>query len=138
MTTTAEALRAIPLIQGMSDRSIEIIAGIARETTYPEGSRLVQEGDPGDSFVILRSGGATVDQGGRHLRDLGSGDFLGEIALLDGGPRTASVTATDDIDALVIDREGFQRLIDQFPVVRFDVVSALTQRLRAKGVDPTD
>jgi CRP/FNR family cyclic AMP-dependent transcriptional regulator len=138
MTTTADALRAIPLFQGMSDRSIEIIARIAREAGYPAGARLVEEGDVGDSFLVIRRGAAAVDRGGRHLRDLGAGDFLGEIALLDGGRRTASVVATEDIDAIVIDRSGFERLMDEFPVIRFDLVSALTQRLRARGAEPTD
>jgi CRP/FNR family transcriptional regulator, cyclic AMP receptor protein len=138
MTTTAEALRAIPLFSGMSDRSIEIIAGIARETNFPNGSALVRQGDPGDSFLVIRRGSASVEKDGRHLRDLGAGDFLGEIALIDGGPRTSSVSATDDIDALVIDRSGFERLMNEFPVIRFDLVSALTQRLRERGVEPTD
>ena len=138
MTTTVDALRAIPLFHGMSDRSIEIIAGIARESTYPAGTRLVEEGAPGDSFLIIRRGAASVEQGGRHLRELGAGDFLGEIALLDGGRRTATVSATDEIDALVIDRRGFERLMDEFPVIRFDLVTALTQRLRARGAEPTD
>jgi CRP/FNR family transcriptional regulator, cyclic AMP receptor protein len=138
MPTTADALRSIPIFQGMSDRSIEIIETIAREATYRAGATLVEEGTPGDSFLVIRHGSASVEQGGRHIRDLSAGDFLGEIALIDGGPRTATVTASEDIDALVIDRDGFQRLMDDFPVIRYDLVSALTQRLRAKGADPTD
>ena len=138
MTTNAEALRAIPLFRGMSDHSIDIIADIVREATFPPGSSLVQEGDAGDSFMIIRQGTATVDQGGRALRELGPGDFLGEIALIDGGRRTASVSAMDAVDALVIDRAGFERLMNDFPVIRFDLVSALTQRLRARVPELTD
>jgi CRP/FNR family cyclic AMP-dependent transcriptional regulator len=138
MTTNVDALRAIPLFQGMSDRSIEIIAGIAREASYPAGSTLVEEGAPGDSFLVIRRGTAAVAQGGRHIRDLGAGDFLGEIALIDGGARTATVSAIDDIDALVVDRDGFQRLMDEFPTIRYDLVSALTQRLRTRGTEPPD
>lgn len=138
MTTTTDALRAIPLFQGMSDRSIEVIAGIAREASYPPGATLVEEGAPGDSFLVIRRGTAAVEQGGRHLRDLGAGDFLGEIALIDGGRRTATVSATDDIDALVVERDGFQRLMDEFPTIRYDLVSALTQRLRTRGTEPPD
>jgi CRP/FNR family transcriptional regulator, cyclic AMP receptor protein len=138
MTTNTEALRAIPLFSGMSDRSIEIIAEIVRDTSFPAGASLVKEGEPGESFMIIREGAATVDQGGRKMRELGAGDFLGEIALIDGGPRTASVTASDPITALVIDRAGFQRLMSEFPVIRFDLVSALTQRLRQRGQEPLD
>jgi CRP/FNR family transcriptional regulator, cyclic AMP receptor protein len=138
MTTNAEALRSIPLFSGMSDGSIEIIAGIVRDASFPSGASLVREGEPGDSFLIIRNGSATVEQGGRTLRELGSGDFLGEIALIDGGPRTASVTAVEPIDALVIDRPGFSRLMNEFPVIRFDLVNALTQRLRERGPEPLD
>jgi CRP/FNR family transcriptional regulator, cyclic AMP receptor protein len=138
MATNTEALRAIPLFSGMSDRSIEIIAAIVRDASFPEGAKLVKQGEPGESFMIIREGTATVDQSGRTLRELGSGDFLGEIALIDGGPRSASVTATGPVTALVIDREGFSRLMNEFPVIRFDLVSALTQRLRQRGEEPLD
>lgn len=138
MTTNADALRSIPLFSGMSDGSIEIIAGIVRDASFPSGASLVREGEPGDSFLIIRSGSATVEQGGRTLRELGAGDFLGEIALIDGGPRTASVTAVEPVDALVIDRPGFSRLMNEFPVIRFDLVNALTQRLRERGPAPLD
>lgn len=138
MTTNADALRSIPLFSGMSDGSLEIIAGIARDASFPPGASLVREGDPGDSFLIIRTGSATVEQGGRTLRELAAGDFLGEIALIDGGPRTASVTAVEPIDALVIDRLGFSRLMNEFPVIRFDLVNALTQRLRERRPEPLD
>jgi CRP/FNR family cyclic AMP-dependent transcriptional regulator len=138
MTTNTEVLRAIPLFRGMSDRSIEIIADIVRETSFPAGASLVREGEPGESFMIIREGTANVDQGGHTLRELGAGDFLGEIALIDGGPRTASVTAAQPITALVIDRAGFSRLMSEFPVIRLDLVSALTQRLRQRGPEPLD
>ena len=79
-----------------------------------------------------------VDKGGGTVRRLGAGDFLGEIALIDGRPRTATVTADEPIEALVIDRSGFTRLMDEFPVIRYDLVTALTDRLRTRGAAPTD
>jgi CRP/FNR family transcriptional regulator, cyclic AMP receptor protein len=138
MVASADALREIPLFKACSDRSIEIISGIVREATFPDGAVLVREGDPGDSLIIIRRGSATVDQGGTTVRRLASGDFLGEIALIDGRPRTATVVAAEPIEALVIDRAGFSRLMDEFPVIRFDLVSALTDRLRSRGPAPTD
>ena len=138
MVASADALRVIPLFKACSDRSIEIISGIVRDESFPEGSVLVREGEPGESLIVIKRGSATVDQAGRTLRTLGAGDFLGEISLIDGGPRTATVTADEPIEALVIDRAGFARLMDEFPVVRFDLVTALTERLRARGPAPTD
>jgi CRP/FNR family transcriptional regulator, cyclic AMP receptor protein len=138
MTTNVAALRAIPLFSAMSDASIEIIAEIVRAASYPAGTYLIREGEPGESFLIIREGRATVQQGGRTLRELRAGDFLGEIALIDGGPRTASVSAVEPVEALVIDRTGFSRLMNDFPEIRFDLVSALTQRLRQRGPEPLD
>ena len=138
MVASADALRAIPLFKACSDRSIEIISGIVRDETFPQGTVLVREGDPGDSLIVVKRGSATVDQAGATLRKLGAGDFLGEIALIDGRPRTATVTADEPIEALVIDRSGFARLMEEFPVIRFDLVTALTDRLRSRGPAPTD
>jgi CRP/FNR family cyclic AMP-dependent transcriptional regulator len=138
MVTSVDPIRAIPIFRSCSDRSIEIIVGIAREASFPAGGVLVSEGDDGDSLIVIRSGAATVTQGGQLVRKLRAGDFLGEIALIDGRPRTATVTADEPIDALVIDRSGFTRLMDEFPVIRYDLVSALTDRLRARGPAPTD
>lgn len=138
MIAGTATLRDIPLFAASSDRSLEIIAGIARETAYPAGADLVREGDTGDSLIVIRSGSATVRQAGRELPSLGPGDFLGEIALIDGGTRTATVTAVEPIEALVIGKDGFARLMEEFPVIRYDLISALTRRLRARGAAPTD
>ena len=138
MATNTDVLRAVPLFAGMTDRSLTSIAELAREATYDPASVIVREGEPGESFVVIVKGGATVDQDGRTVNLLGPGDFLGEIALIDGGPRTATVIATEPIAALVIDRTGFQRLMDQHPVVRHDLVIALTQRLRQRAPTPLD
>ncbi len=138
MTTDAAALRAIPLFQGMTDSSIEAIASFTREVAYPDGATLVRQGEAGDSLILIRSGSAGVERDGRPVRTLGAGDFLGEIALVDGSPRTATVVALEDIRALVIDRAGFARLMDDFPSVRYGLVSALSQRLRARAPSETD
>jgi CRP-like cAMP-binding protein len=128
--TTTDVLRAVPLFQGMTDRAIEVVSQIAEDIAYPEGTTIVREGDPGDSFIVIVEGSAAVTQGDNEIRALGAGDFLGEIALIDGGNRTATVTAATPVRALTIDRAGFARLIDEFPVVRLDVFTALAERIR--------
>lgn len=138
MATNTDVLRAVPLFAGMTDGSLTSIADLAQEATYDPASAIVREGDPGESFVVIVKGGATVEQDGRTVNLLGPGDFLGEIALIDGGPRTATVTATEPIAALVIDRSGFRRLMDQHPGVRHDLLIALTQRLRQRAPTPLD
>jgi CRP-like cAMP-binding protein len=138
MSTTADVLRAVPLFGGMTDRSIATISQLAEPTSFPAGETLVREGEPGESFIVLTAGEAIVEQGGRTLRTLHAGDFLGEISLVEGGPRTATVTATTPVEAVVVDREGFGRLMEEFPAVRLDLLDALTRRLRDRAGSPTD
>ena len=138
MPTTTDTLRAIPLFEGMTDRSIEAISQLAAPVAFDAGSTMLREGDPGDSFLIILHGSASVAQAGATIRTLGAGDFLGEVSLLDGGRRTATVMATTDVQGLIIDRAGFQRLMDDFPVVRLDIVTALAQRLRSRSPEVTD
>jgi CRP-like cAMP-binding protein len=138
MTTASDALRRVPMFEGMTDRAIDAIGEMTVERSFPVGSDIVREGDPGDAFYVLVEGRAAVSQAGVAVRELRAGDFFGEIALFDGGPRTATVTATEPIRALVVDRDGFRRLIEEHPVVRLDVVTALAQRLRQRAPAATD
>lgn len=130
LATRSEVLRSVPLFQGMTDRAIEAIAGLAEDAEFPAGAELTREGSPGDSFVVIVTGRATVDVGGRQVRELSAGEYLGEISLIDGGPRTATVTATEPIQALIVPRVGFEKLMNDYPVVRLDVLNALTHRIR--------
>ena len=74
-----------------------------------------------------------MDVDGHRIRELGAGEYLGEISLIDGGPRTATVTAIESIQALVLPRVAFDRLIDEFPAVRMDVLAALARRIRERA-----
>ena len=115
MTTRSDVLRSVPLFEGMTDRSVDEIAGLAEETDFETGAVLVREGDPGDTFIVILDGRATVDQGGARIREMSAGDFLGEISLIDHGPRTATVTAVEPIHALVVRCDGFDLLMNRYP-----------------------
>ena len=136
MPITADLLRLVPLFTGMTDRSFDAIAGLATETGFGTGDDLVRQGEAGTVFLIIVSGRARVDRDGATLRELGPGDFLGEIALIDGSPRTATVTALEPIDALTIQRADFLDLLERLPVFRLEMLNALTQRIRATGGAP--
>lgn len=138
MPVSVDLLRLVPLFNGMSDRSFEAIAGLANEADFAAGDELVRQGAPGETFLIIVTGRAKVVRDGKTLRELGPGDFLGEISLVDGSPRTATVTALDPIHAFVIGRPGFLELIERLPALRYDVLNALTQRIRATVGDPLD
>jgi CRP/FNR family cyclic AMP-dependent transcriptional regulator len=138
MPVTAELLRSVPLFTGMTDTAIESVGGLAHEVEFAEGEALVRQGEEGDTFLVIAQGRARVVQDGEKLRDLGPGDYLGEIALIDGGPRTATVTALEPVRALVVERSDFRRLIDDFSAVRFHVLTALTQRIRREAPSAVD
>lgn len=135
--TTTDILRGVTLFSGMTDRTLEAIAGLASESTFVDGEALVREGDAGDTFIILVDGAARVERNGRQIADLGNGDFLGEISLIDGGPRTATVTARGSVSALVVRHDDFRRLLDEFGAVRYDILTALARRIRRDASDPS-
>jgi CRP/FNR family cyclic AMP-dependent transcriptional regulator len=138
MPTPSDVLRAVPLFHGMTDTAVGAIAELATEEAFPAGAVLVRQGEPGETFIVIASGSASVETGGRQVRTLAAGDFLGEISLIDGGPRTATVTAIEPIAALVIQRAGFERLMSDFPVIRLDVLEALTKRIRERAPAVSD
>jgi ATP-binding cassette subfamily B protein len=131
-------LRRSSLFTGMTDRTLEAIADLTTEVAFGPGEVLVREGDAGDAFFVITSGAASVEQHGSTLRNLTAGDFLGEISLIDGMPRTATVTATSPVAALRLARNDFQRLIDEHPSIRLELLMALTERVRKTAPEATD
>ena len=123
-------LRTIPLFTAMTDRGIRAVAAVAHEETFDVGEALTREGEPGETFLVIIDGRAAVTRVGRSLGEVAGGQFVGEIALVDGGPRTATVTAITPVRALVIDRGEFLELLELSSAVRLGVLEALTQRLR--------
>jgi CRP/FNR family cyclic AMP-dependent transcriptional regulator len=137
MTVTDSILRGVPLFTGMTDRALEAIGDLVSERSFDTDEDLVRQGDPGDSFLILRDGSASVLVDDRPVHELGAGDFLGEISLIDGGPRTATVRANAPIHALVIGRDDFATLLERHPSVRLELLMALTARIRRSERSPT-
>ena len=127
---SVDLLRSVPLFGGMSDNAVEAIRQLVETADFEAGEALTRQGEPGDRFFVLASGQASVEQDGVVIRELKAGDFLGEIALLDERPRTASVIATEPVHALVIRCDAFRALLDDHPAIRYSVISALTERVR--------
>lgn len=130
MTAAVADLKRVPLFQGMTDRAVEAIAGLAREVEFEPDTPLVTEGEDGDAFYLLLDGQAEVTRGGAVLSRLGPGDFFGEISLVDGRPRTATVTATGPVRTLQVCRPEFLELMDRFSAVRLGILVGLTDRIR--------
>ena len=130
MSAVVDHLANVPLFQGMTDSARDAVAGLAQETHFDDGDDVTREGDEGDAFYVIVDGRLVVSRNGMTLRELGPGDFLGELSLVDGRPRTATVTATGPVKALVIRRPEFLELMDRYGAVRLGVLMALTERVR--------
>jgi CRP/FNR family transcriptional regulator, cyclic AMP receptor protein len=124
-----ELLKRVPLFSQCSKAELKQIATIADEVDLRTGSTLTKEGRPGYEFVVLVDGTARVTQKERTLADLGAGDWVGEIALLTKSPRTATVTATSPIRALVITDRAFRQLVEKTPSIAVKVLASVADRL---------
>jgi CRP/FNR family cyclic AMP-dependent transcriptional regulator len=124
-----ELLKQVPLFERLSKRELKEIASLADELHLPAGRNLAREGATGKEFVVLVEGAADVRRRGRKINTLGSGDFLGEIALITGAPRTATVTTTTGARLLVITSSAFRRLMREIPSIQEKVLSALAARI---------
>lgn len=130
MDQKLELLRGVPLFSRLAARDLEEIGRLADEVDVAAGRELMREGERGLEFYVIVDGSVRVERGGRLLRMLGSGDFLGEIALLDGGPRSATATTETASRLLVLGRQEFQTLIADVPGIRTAVLEALAERVR--------
>jgi CRP-like cAMP-binding protein len=127
----ADELAAIPLFDSLSRSDLDELATWFKEQTASEGVRLCGEGAAGYSFFVITEGSATVSVDGTTLRELGAGDFFGEIAMLDGGRRSATVTTTSPSKLLVLFGTDFRRLQAVHPDVAARLEEAMQQRLAA-------
>ena len=124
-----ELIRKVPLFSKLSSSGLKEVASVADEIDLPEGKALTREGERGREFFVLLEGSADVRQKGARIRTLGAGDFLGEIALVTKLPRTATVTTTSPVRALVITDRAFSTLLKQSPQIGQSVLEALAERL---------
>ena len=127
-----DLISKVPLFDRLSKRELEQIASVADEIDLAEGKELTREGESGREFFVLLEGTADVTQDGERVNSLESGDFFGEIALISDGPRTATVTATSPVRALVVTARSFQRLVDEMPEIQRNVLAAAAERLNPK------
>ena len=124
-----ELLRRVPLFAGCSKPELRRLASIADEIDLRKGTVLTREGRAGHEFFVLIEVTVRVDKGGRKVTDLGPGDWLGEIALLARGPRTATVTATSPVRTLVITDRDFRHTVSEMPSIAVKVLTCVAERL---------
>ena len=132
---TADFLSTVPLFSGLTREDLARFAELTRERTYPKGSVILFENDPGDSLFIVRAGRVKVvliGEDGREviLSILSVGAHFGELSLIDEQPRSAHVIAMDDAQLLVLRREDFRRRVTESPTVAWAMLAELSRRLR--------
>lgn len=129
-----ELIKRVPLFSRCTKKELAAIAGEADELVVPEGRTLARQGATGSEFVVIVEGSAEVRKNGRKINRLGAGDFIGEIALISGAARTATVTTTSEARILVLNDRGFRRLTKEIPSLQASVLRALSERLQADAL----
>jgi CRP-like cAMP-binding protein len=139
ISQTADFLATIPLFSGLQRDEIQKFADLTRERSYPKGSVILFQDDPGDSLFVLRAGRVKVVLIGEDGREvilgvLEPGAHFGELALIDDQPRSAHVIAMEDAQLLILRREDFRRRVEANPTVAWALLTELSRRLRRADV----
>jgi CRP-like cAMP-binding protein len=124
-----ELLKKVPLFSKLNKQELQQVAHIADELDLPAGKEMATEGDRGRVFFVLLDGEADVTKQGSRINTMKKGDFFGEIALVTKMPRTATVTATSDVDVLVITERDFDALLKKTPEIGRSIAEALAERV---------
>jgi CRP/FNR family cyclic AMP-dependent transcriptional regulator len=124
-----DLLKAIPLFGECSKKELDAVAAVADEVLLPAGTVLMKEGAAGRELVVIAEGQVEVVQGGKRIATLSVGDFVGELALVTHRPRSATVTASTELRALVLTARDFERLLREVPTIAVKVVRAVGERL---------
>jgi CRP/FNR family cyclic AMP-dependent transcriptional regulator len=129
-----ELLSRVPLFSGLSRSQLRRVAELAEEISYTAGRMIVRAGSPGVAFYVIVEGEAKVLKGtiatARGTWRLGPGDFFGELALLDGRPRSASVVAETTLRTIRIERAPFRRLLREQPAIALALLEGMAARMR--------
>jgi CRP-like cAMP-binding protein len=125
-----EYLKMVPLFQTLTKRQLNAIAKKTYQQTIDAGKTIAAQGEAGHEFFIIVDGVARVEKNGKLVRTLSQGGYFGEIALLDGKARTASVVADGEVHLLCVNKTSFTQLLDDVPGLQDRVLSSLCKYLR--------
>ncbi len=130
MTSVDDQLARMDFFRGLSKADLKKVRRLMTPTTIEAGNQFITEGAPGRQAFLILSGRATVRRGSRVLSTVGPGDFLGEMSVLTGDHRTASVTADTDLDVEVLNRREFASLLEEQPKLAIKLLLSVVNRLR--------
>ena len=129
-------LKNVPLFSSMPPEELSHLASIAQEVVFPAGATIITAGDHGDSMFVIAEGDVSIHREGETLAEFTSQDYFGEMSILDGEPRSASVTALCDCLLLRIKQADFHQILSSRFEVALHVIQTLTQRLRQASAPP--
>jgi CRP-like cAMP-binding protein len=130
MPASPELLRRVPLFAGLSDRDLERLAQSFKETRFSAGDTIAAEGKSGIGFFVIGDGEVTYSVGGAEAGKGGPGDYFGEIALIDDGARSATVTAATNVTAYGLTSWEFRPLVEMNASIAWELLQAMAKRLR--------
>ena len=125
-----ELLSKVQMFSSLNKRELGLIARSADVVTVKPGTEIVTQGTPGHEFYLVVSGQATVRRNGRKIATLGPGQYFGELALLDRGPRSATVIAETEVELAIISQREFLAVLNQVPAVAYKLLVSMASRLR--------
>ncbi len=131
MVDDFQALRSVPLFSAMSDKDLRRLLDIAKEVRHDDGQAVVEEDHTAIGFHLILDGSAEAAVGGETKTAMGPGDYFGEMSLIDGKPRSATVTAKGELRTLVIPSWTFNHILDEHPEMMRALMVELCARLRA-------
>ncbi|MFN0062400.1 MAG: Crp/Fnr family transcriptional regulator [Myxococcaceae bacterium] len=123
-------LKSVELFSQIPGEDLAQLALIATEETRERDEEVVHEGDPGDALYLVLEGSVRVHRGGRTIAEIHERECFGEMSLLDSEPRSATVTALNDVSLLKIQRDDFQEMMAEKPEIASGVIKVLSRRLR--------
>jgi CRP-like cAMP-binding protein len=130
MSAPVELLSHVPLFTGLSQKELKTLADNFTQRSFREGTELTAEGQGGVGFFVIESGEALVTVDGQERRRLGPGDYFGEIALIDGGLRTATITAVSDGTSYGLTPWQFRPLVETNASIAWPLLEAMAKRTR--------
>jgi CRP-like cAMP-binding protein len=129
--TAKERIKAVPLFQEFGEKDLQRVAEISKEVRFPAGKQIAKQGESGIGFHMIVHGEAEVSVDGASHGKLGSGAYFGEMSLIDGGPRSATVTAATDLTTISLTSWDFNALLDQYPELARKLLIELSRRMRS-------
>lgn len=128
--TKVQHLAGVSLFEGCSKKELEKVASAGDEILMTAGSVIVDQGQTGREAFVVLSGKVEVKRSNRKIADLGPGAVVGELSLLDHGPRTATVTCVTDCELLVIDQRNFTAVLQEVPTMAVKLLATIAGRIR--------